>query len=603
MDSVKFLSDKLPMVAWGKFRKYRSQQEFFDLKIIIDDAEFQVHKIVLTACSGYFERMFLSSFKESQQTEITLNDVDKSAFSTILDYCYEGTISLDTGNAQDILAVASMLDIDEVQSFCAEYIKKIVTTTNCLGILTTAHLYNLTDLYDVVLQFTLDRFNQVVEDPESEFTELGEEWLETLLKHNELNVKDESEVFMAIIRWLKDKDKDDIPRSLDKLLPLVRFPLMQPRTLINLKKSFENLDLCSAVQSSQKYRELMDEAKDYHLILQSYTFATDYPKDFGRGERYQNRKPWRKVNVKMFAVGGWTNYQQPVATVERFNPYIGWEDVSPMTRPRCGVGVAILDNSLYAVGGHDGQVYLKSVERYDIKNDTWNKDVADMLHERTSFGLVVLNGYIYAIGGQANGPGQRLNSSGSNVITALDNVERYNPNTNEWEVRQSMQAKRYGAGVTVCDGLIYVVGGAFGGIDQTPTNSVECYDPTTDSWKYIAKMNQCRKHLGCASFEGKIYAVGGRGEDGDLESVECFDPAIPYKWTCCPGMRNGRSGIGVVEMDGLIYAVGGHNGEVKLNNVDCYCPRRGKWLLSEPLRQERLGGGLAVLKDLKYEIP
>ena len=39
--------------------------------------------------------------------------------------------------------------------------------------------------------------------------------------------------------------------------------------------------------------------------------------------------------------------------------------VSPMSKRRCGVGVAVLNDLLYAVGGHDGQSYLNSIERYD----------------------------------------------------------------------------------------------------------------------------------------------------------------------------------------------------------------------------------------------
>lgn len=34
-----------------------------------------------------------------------------------------------------------------------------------------------------------------------------------------------------------------------------------------------------------------------------------------------------------------------------------------MKKRRCGVGVAVLDGFLYAVGGHDGTSYLNSVER------------------------------------------------------------------------------------------------------------------------------------------------------------------------------------------------------------------------------------------------
>lgn len=36
-----------------------------------------------------------------------------------------------------------------------------------------------------------------------------------------------------------------------------------------------------------------------------------------------------------------------------------------MSKRRCGVGVAVCNDLLYAVGGHDGQSYLNSIERYD----------------------------------------------------------------------------------------------------------------------------------------------------------------------------------------------------------------------------------------------
>lgn len=51
--------------------------------------------------------------------------------------------------------------------------------------------------------------------------------------------------------------------------------------------------------------------------------------------------------------------------MEKFDPQTGeWKMVAPMSKRRCGVGVAVLNDLLYAVGGHDGQSYLNSIERY-----------------------------------------------------------------------------------------------------------------------------------------------------------------------------------------------------------------------------------------------
>jgi len=43
-----------------------------------------------------------------------------------------------------------------------------------------------------------------------------------------------------------------------------------------------------------------------------------------------------------------------------------------MTTPRSTVGVAVLDNKLYAVGGRDGSSCLSSVEVYDPHTNKWS---------------------------------------------------------------------------------------------------------------------------------------------------------------------------------------------------------------------------------------
>lgn len=63
------------------------------------------------------------------------------------------------------------------------------------------------------------------------------------------------------------------------------------------------------------------------------------------------------------AVGGWCS-GDAISSVERYDPQTNeWRMVASMSKRRCGVGVSVLDDLLYAVGGHDGSSYLNSVER------------------------------------------------------------------------------------------------------------------------------------------------------------------------------------------------------------------------------------------------
>lgn len=53
-----------------------------------------------------------------------------------------------------------------------------------------------------------------------------------------------------------------------------------------------------------------------------------------------------------------------------------WTNVAPLSVPRDAVGVCLLGDRLYAVGGYDGQSYLNTVESYDAQNNEWTEVIA-----------------------------------------------------------------------------------------------------------------------------------------------------------------------------------------------------------------------------------
>lgn len=60
----------------------------------------------------------------------------------------------------------------------------------------------------------------------------------------------------------------------------------------------------------------------------------------------------------------------PLNSVEKYDPDTDkWSFVSSMMFCRGGVGAAALGGQIYAVGGHNGVHYLKSVEIYEVQLD------------------------------------------------------------------------------------------------------------------------------------------------------------------------------------------------------------------------------------------
>lgn len=106
-----------------------------------------------------------------------------------------------------------------------------------------------------------------------------------------------------------------------------------------------------------------------------------------------------------------------------------------MLTKRCRLGVASLNGKLYAAGGYDGSVFLKTVECYDPTTNEW-KQVKPMNVKRSRVALVSTYGKIYAIGGYDG-------------AANLSSVEVYDPEQDTWTFVKSMCAHEGGVGVGV----------------------------------------------------------------------------------------------------------------------------------------------------------
>lgn len=67
-----------------------------------------------------------------------------------------------------------------------------------------------------------------------------------------------------------------------------------------------------------------------------------------------------------------------------------WLPVVSMNCQRSGVGLAVVKGRLYAVGGFDGSVYLKSMEWFDRSLNQW-RIAGSMNYRRLGCGVGVLN--------------------------------------------------------------------------------------------------------------------------------------------------------------------------------------------------------------------
>ncbi|XP_018018330.1 kelch-like protein diablo [Hyalella azteca] len=558
---LRYTSDKHPKLALANINMLQKRRELCDVVLMVGSRKIFAHRVILSACSPYFHAMFTSELLEARQTEVPIRDIDEHAVDLLVNFCYTSEITIEESNVQTLLPAACLLQMQEIQEVCCEFLKQQLHPSNCLGIRAFADTHSCRDLLRIADKFTQHNFQEVMES--EEFLELPVNQLMDIISSDEVNVRSEEQVFSAVMAWVKYNVADRRP-YLAQVLEHVRLPLLSPKFLVGTVGS----DLL--IKSDEGCRDLVDEAKNYLLLPQERPLM--------QGPRTRPRKPIKTGQV-LFAVGGWCS-GDAIASVERFEPTTcEWRLVAPMSKRRCGVGVAVLADLLYAVGGHDGQSYLNSVERYDPQTNQWSCEVAPTSTCRTSVGVAVLDGFLYAVGGQDG-------------VSCLNVVERYDPQHNRWTKVASMNTRRLGVAVAVLGGYLYAVGGSDG---QCPLNTVERYDPKLNKWSMMPAMSTRRKHLGCAVYSTMIYAVGGRDDCTELSSAERYNPHT-NQWSPIVAMTSRRSGVGLAVVNGMLYAVGGFDGTTYLKTIELYDPDQNHWRLCGSMNYRRLGGGVGVVK-------
>ncbi|XP_071942041.1 kelch-like protein 18 isoform X1 [Antedon mediterranea] len=560
-----FLNTNLPLFGYPIMEEIRRQGKLCDVTLKVGNEQFTAHRIVLAAAVPYFHAMFTTDMVESKQDEIMIQGIEPSALEDLVNYAYNGRVELSRSNVQAILVGANFLQLQAVKEACCDFLKERLHPNNCLGIKRFADTMVCSNLFNAASSYIQKRFTDVYRS--EEFLSLTQEEVQEILTSDELNVTGEEQVFDALIHWVR-YSLEERRLLMPHLLATVRLPLIRPQVLTD-KISTEDL-----VKSCHRCRDLVDEAKDYHLMPERRTLL--------QGPRTKPRC-CNDIAGVIYAVGGLTKADpfltgESLRTVEFFEPISNtWHLGKSMSTPRSRVGVTVLSGQMYAVGGYDGSVRLDTVEVFDSLSGEW-WDVSKMNSRRSALGVASLDGRVYACGGYDG-------------ISSLSSVECYDPKLNRWQIVSDMSKSRSAAGVTVLNGELYAVGGHDG---LSIFSSVECYNHFTGRWTLVAPMQTKRCRLGVVAFKGKLYVCGGYDGSRFLDSVEVYDP-VSNTWEYVASMQSRRSRVALVSNGGRLYAVGGYDGLSNLSTMETYDPVTNVWEYVAPMTVHEGGVGVAVI--------
>jgi len=213
------------------------------------------------------------------------------------------------------------------------------------------------------------------------------------------------------------------------------------------------------------------------------------------------------------------------------------------------------------------------------QNDSWTTK-APLPRPRAGIEVAVTGGMLYAIGGTYGG------------VLPTDAVTAYDPKTDTWATKAPIPTSREGGAVGVVHGIIYVAGGHFqDAYGARILDSVEAFDPKSNHWSSRARMPTPRSGGRGAVLNGLLYVVGGRSPGvGVVDTVQAYDPETD-SWMPKAPLPMPCLARTVVAAGGMLYAFGGfcHDRGDVVSLVAAYDPKTNTWTMKSPMPTARAG--------------
>ncbi|XP_066272326.1 kelch repeat and BTB domain-containing protein 8-like [Branchiostoma lanceolatum] len=194
-----------------------------DVILEVEGRRFPCHRLVMSAASPYFRAMFTSDMAESRQKTVVLQGLGAGVFGEILSYIYSGTLHVSLDKVQPLYQAADLFQLDYVIDTCSSYMAMNVERSTCVDLYKFADVFSIDTVLKRCLQLMDKNFAEVASS--EEFCSLSVHQLTEIIIHDELDVKEETTVWEAVVRWVHHS-REDRQHHLPSILPHIRFNLL-----------------------------------------------------------------------------------------------------------------------------------------------------------------------------------------------------------------------------------------------------------------------------------------------------------------------------------------------------------------------------------------
>ncbi|XP_021355890.1 BTB/POZ domain-containing protein 6-like [Mizuhopecten yessoensis] len=193
-----------------------------------DQKKIPAHKLILISRSPVFYAMLEGPM--AKKGEITIPDITEDVFQLFLRYLYTDTINLTEMNVVPVLNAARKYCVDILVTNCEDFLNKRLSAENACLFLEHAHVFVMDKLKTECLNVIGESSTDVLQS--KAFTDLCPSCLTSITESDDLHA-DESDVYMAVIRWAAaecsrqniESNPENKRQVLGDILHTVRFPI------------------------------------------------------------------------------------------------------------------------------------------------------------------------------------------------------------------------------------------------------------------------------------------------------------------------------------------------------------------------------------------
>lgn len=214
----------------------RKKGELCDVTLLSQNSnEIRAHRVVLAACSPYFEGMFIGEFSEPEGEPVVIDEVDDEALASLVEFAYTASIKITDRNIYSVFEAADLLQFPGVRGACFKFFKQQMNKSNCIATWLFGEGHNCLELTEAALRYIECNFLDIVRG--REFLELEQpEVLARLVALEDIAIACEEQVYEAVLGWLHFSPESRRQHA-SLAFSRVRFPSMQRDYLLHIVDS------------------------------------------------------------------------------------------------------------------------------------------------------------------------------------------------------------------------------------------------------------------------------------------------------------------------------------------------------------------------------